>query len=291
LLALAQPAVASGQELEPRAYSPAPAGSTFLVRAYSHSSGELLFDAAAPVTDARAKIETAVLGVSHVFDLAGHQASIAALAPYAWGDASGNVGEDRRSISRSGWGDARLKLSGILIGGPALSSQAFAARKPGPIVGASVLAVLPTGEYDPTRLINIGANRWAIKPEIGVSYPMGRWQADAYAGVWLFADNDNFFGGRRKSQDPLGSFQAHLSYTVRPRLWAAVDTTYYTGGATRLDGVGGSDRQNNVRVGATISLPVARRQSIQIHYSHGAITRIGGKFSTFAIAWQSAWFP
>jgi hypothetical protein len=189
----------------------------------------------------------------------GARPSIAAVAPYAWGDVSGNVGEDRRSVSRSGWGDTRLKLSAILIGGPALSTQAFAARKPGPIVGASVVAVLPTGEYNPTRLINIGANRWALKPEIGVSYPMGRWQADAYAGVWLFGDNDNFFGGRRKTQDPMGSFQAHLSYTVRPRLWAAVDATYYTGGATRLDGVGGSDRQNNVRVGATVSLPVARR--------------------------------
>jgi len=291
LLALAAPPAALSQELEPRAYSPSPVGSTFLVGAYSHSSGELLFDTSVPVTDARAKIETGILGVSHVFDLGGRQASIAAVAPYAWGDVSGNVGEDRRSVSRSGWGDTRLKLSTILIGGPALSTQAFAARKPGPIVGASVVAVLPTGEYNPTRLINIGANRWALKPEIGVSYPMGRWQADAYAGVWLFGDNDNFFGGRRKTQDPMGSFQAHLSYTVRPRLWAAVDATYYTGGATRLDGVGGSDRQNNVRVGATVSLPVARRQSIQINYSHGAVTRIGGKFSTVAIAWQSAWVP
>ena len=70
-----------------------------------------------------------------------------------------------------------------------------------------------------------------------------------------------------------------------------MSATYYAGGTTRLDGVGGSDRKSNARVGATISVPVARRQSIQIHYSRGAVTGIGGKFSTLAIAWQSAWFP
>ncbi|RYZ42631.1 MAG: hypothetical protein EOO71_07185, partial [Myxococcaceae bacterium] len=57
--------------------------------------------------------------------------------------------------------------------------------RPAPIVGVSLLAVAPTGEYQPDKLINLGSNRWAFKPEIGLSYPIGRWQADAYAAVWL----------------------------------------------------------------------------------------------------------
>jgi hypothetical protein len=290
-LAVCAPATAVlGQELEPRSYSAAPVGSSFLVAGYSHSSGELLFDTSSPITDARAKINTAVVGYSHVFDLAGHQAGVAALAPYSWGTASGAVGEDRQEISRSGLGDIRIRLSALLAGGPALAPRAFATRKRTPIVGVSLIVVTPTGQYVPTRLINIGANRWAFKPEVGLSYPMGPWQVDAYAGAWLFAKNDDFRGAER-TQNALGSFQGHVSYTVRPRLWMALDTTYYTGGVTSLDGVADANRQANLRVGATLSLPVGRRQSIQFNYSRGAVTRFGGDFSTFGVAWQSAWFP
>lgn len=291
LTALLGPAAALGQELEPRSYSPAPVGSTFVVAGFSHASGELLFDTSSPITDARAKINTAVAGYSRVFDLAGHQASVAVAAPYAFGTASGNVGEDdRREVSRSGLADVRIRLSGLLIGGPALAPAAFATHKRTPIVGASLIIVAPTGQYVPSRLINIGANRWAFKPELGLSYPIGRWQVDAYAGAWLFCRNDDFRGAER-TQKPLGSFQGHISYTVRPRLWMALDTTYYTGGATSLDGVGDANRQANLRVGATLSLPVGQRRSIQLNYSRGAVTRIGGDFSTFSVAWQSAWFP
>jgi len=261
-----------------------------VVAGYNQSSGELLFDTSSPITDARAKIHTAVAGYSHVFDLAGHQTGIAAVLPYAWGKASGDVGDDRREVTRSGLGDVRVRLSTLLIGGPALSPEAFARRTPAPILGASLIVVAPIGQYVPSRLINIGTNRWAFKPEIGVSYPLGRWQVDGYAGVWLFGKNDNFLGSTR-TQNALGSFQAHVSYTVRPRLWMALDTTYYTGGATSLDGVADANRQANLRVGATLSLPVGRRQSIQLNYSRGAVTRFGGDFSTIAVAWQSAWFP
>lgn len=291
LLAFCTPATAAlSQELEPRSYSPAPVGTTFVVAGYNRSSGELLFDTSSPITDARARINTAVVGYSRVFDLAGRQAGVAVAVPYAWGTASGNVGDDRREVGRSGLGDARIRLSTLLIGGPALSPATFATRTPEPILGASLIVVAPTGQYVGSRLINIGANRWAFKPEVGVSYPLGRWQVDGYAGVWLFAKNDDFLGSRR-TQDVLGSFQAHVSYTVRPRLWMALDTTYYTGGATSLDGVADANRQANLRVGATLSLPVGKRQSIQFNYSRGAVTRFGGDFSTIAVAWQSAWFP
>jgi hypothetical protein len=264
---------------------------TFGVVGYTNASGELLFDTSSPITDASAKINTTVVAISRTFGLAGHQTGVAVAVPYAWGEASGNVGEDRQSITRSGLADLRLRFSTLLIGGPALSPRAFATREPGLIVGASLVVVAPTGQYVDSRLINIGANRWAFKPEIGVSYPIGRWQADAYAGAWLFTDNSDFRGGLQRSQDALGSFQAHLSYTVRPRLWAALDSTYYTGGATRIEGVSAGDRQANLRVGVTLSLPVAQRQSLQFNYSRGAVTRIGGNFSTFGVAFQSAWLP
>ena len=281
---------ARAQELEPRAYSPSPVGANFVVVGYGNSDGEVAFDAGAPISDANATINIATAGYSHVFNLANHQASLTVALPYAWGDASGNVGEARQSIHRSGVGDLRMKFSALLIGGPALSRKAFAARTSAPIVGVSLVAVAPTGEYMPDKLINIGANRWALKPEIGLSYPMGHWQADVYAGVWLYADNDDFLNGKTRKRDPLGTFQAHLSYTVRPGLWVAVNSTYYRGGTTRVDGVRDRNRQENARLGLMVSAPVTRTQSVVLGYSKGALTRFGGDFTTFTMSWRALWF-
>ena len=281
---------AFGQDLEPRSYSSSPVGANFLVAGYGHSSGDVVFDAAAPISGATADLNLATVAYSKVFDLGGHQSSLLVAVPYMWGEASGNIGESARSITRSGFGDMRLKFSTMLIGGPALTRSEFAVRKPRPIVGLSLLAIAPTGEYMPDKLINIGANRWAFKPEIGVSYPMGRWQADAYAGVWFYGDNDDFFGGFRQTREPMGTFQAHLSYTFRPRLWAALDATYYAGGATSISGQVEANRQENARIGLTVSVPVAQRQSLLFSYGQGALTRFGGDFTSFSVSWRTLWF-
>ena len=37
------------------------------------------------------------------------------------------------------------------------------------LVGISLKVVAPIGQYDPTKLINYGVNRWAFKPELGLS--------------------------------------------------------------------------------------------------------------------------
>lgn len=289
VVVLSLPDPTTAQELEPRSYSPSPIGANFVVAGYGRSSGEVLFDASGPISDAHANINVATVGYSRVIDLGGHQSSLTLAVPYLWGDAEGNVGEVSRSISRSGWGDMRLKVSTLLLGGPALSPKEFASRRPAPIVGVSLLAVAPTGEYQPDKLINLGSNRWAFKPEIGLSYPIGRWQADAYAAVWLYADNDNFLG-RSRSQEPMGTFQAHLSYTFRPGLWAGVNATYYTGGATVIGGVREANKHENARIGLTLALPVSQRQSVQLSYGQGALTRFGGDFTSFAITWRTLWF-
>ena len=51
------------------------------------------------------------------------------------------------------------------------------------LLGVSLKVVAPTGQYDPTKLINLGANRWAFKPELGLSRRWGHWVLDAYGGV------------------------------------------------------------------------------------------------------------
>src|SRR5262245_56080661 len=99
LLAVA-PAI-HAQDLEPRAYSVSPIGTNFVVLGYGHSSGSIVFDASAPISDVDAQISLGLLGAGRTFDLFGRQALVTALLPYSWGDVSGTVGEQRREVSRS----------------------------------------------------------------------------------------------------------------------------------------------------------------------------------------------
>lgn len=289
--ASALPAIGVSQELDPRAYSTSPIGTTFAMLGYSHTSGGVVFDSNSAISDVVAKVDGATFSTGRVFDLAGRQLGLSFGVPYAWGDVSGNVGEERRSITRSGLGDPRLRLGILLYGGKALDRETFQKTQRNPILGVSLVVVAPLGQYMPDKLINIGTNRWAFKPEVGFTYPMGRWQFDTYAGVWLFADNPDYYGGHRRSQDPVVSFQGHVSYTLRPGLWAAVDATHYSGGTTQLDGVDSSGRQSNLRVGLTVSLPVPQVRGLQVKltYSDGAVTRLGSDFSSAGVAFQYAW--
>ena len=99
----------------------------------------------------------------------------------------------------------------------------------------------------------------------------------------------SYTADERREQEPVVALQAHVSYTLRPRLWVAMNSTWYSGGQTTVDGIAKADLQRNSRLGATVSLPIGARQSVKVAYSTGATTRIGGDFETLAVGWQIAW--
>jgi hypothetical protein len=267
--------LASTQELEPRAYSPSPTGA--------------LFDPSIPVTDVVARINAGAALYGRTFGLFGRAANVGFAIPYVIGTLEGNLASEFTSVRRSGLADSRVRLAVNLVGGPALKRPEFAKRPPHTTLGASVVVIAPTGQYDPSKLVNLSTNRWAFKPELGLSYPKGRWTFDLYAGAWLFADNPDFYGGSVRSQDHMTVLQGHVSYTIRPRLWLAADATFYAGGRTAVDSVKKDDRQENSRAGLTLSIPMGRH-SLKLSWSDGTTTRIGGDFKTLAAAWQYLWF-
>jgi hypothetical protein len=282
---------ASAQEMEPRAFSPSPVGVTFVVATYGRSTGGILTDPSLPVDDVDAELHAFVIAVGHTFGFFGRSANIGIAQPRVSGRFTGTLnGADARA-SRSGFGDTKVKFTTNLIGAPALDFAEFARRKPETTLGVSLTVSAPTGDYHGDKLINVGTNRWALKPEIGLSHPAGKWFLEAIAGAWFFEDNDEFFGGRHREQEPLASIQAHVSYTFRPRLWLAFNTTYYDGGRSTVDGDLKDDRQSNSRYGLTLSVPLARSQSLKLHWNDGASTRIGSDFSSWGIAWQYTHLP
>ena len=283
---------AVAQDLEPRAYSASPVGVSFAIVGFARSSGDVTFDPSIPLTDVNATLYGPVVGLGQSFGILGRQALFTAVLPYAWGDVTGAVGEQRGSVHRSGTADIKSKISLNLRGNPAQTPQEFLRRPHRSfIIGTSLTVTSPSGQYGNTKLINLGTNRWSFKPEIGLSWPVKKFDFDLYTGVWLYTANASFYPGTAdRTQSPLTAIQGHVSYTVRRSLWVAFDGTWYAGGATRANGGSPTERQENTRIGATLSIPLARQQSFKIAYSSGVSGTIGSKFNTISVGWQYAWF-
>lgn len=282
----------SAQDLDPRAYARIPVDGTVLIAGFNYSYGSVVLDPTLPIKDLEAKVESPILGIARTFSLFGLTSQAFLVLPYSWAQASGKVLGEDSSITRSGFGDTRFRVSVLFLGAPAATMEEFAKSSPQTVLGVSLIVVAPTGQFFNNKLINLGTNRWSFKPEIGLSYMVSKqWFIDLYAGVWFFTTNNSFYPGTSvRSQDPLLTFQTHFSYNINPLMWAAIDFTYYTGGQSSINDIYKDDRQNNLRVGATLNLPVSRQSSIKLAYSTGAVIRIGGNFSTISVAWQTVFF-
>jgi hypothetical protein len=280
---------AIAQQLEPRAYSNLPVGLNFLLAGYAYSQGDVVLDPSLPVANASAKVNSLVLGYLRSLDFRGNSGSIALVLPYAGVSASGDLEGQTSSVTRSGLADPLLRLAVNLYGAPALSAEQFRAYRQDTIAGASLAVTAPAGQYDGTKLVNVGTNRWSFKPEVGASQALGPWILEGSFGVTYFTDNDDFFGGHRRKQSPLYAAQAHLIYSFNPGLWAALDATYYAGGRTSVDGALNNDLQQNWRWGGTLSKSVDPRNSVKLYFSSGATARTGTNFQTVGIGWQHLW--
>jgi hypothetical protein len=163
------------------------------------------------------------------------------------------------------------------------------ARNPHTIIGASLQVQAPTGEYESDKLINIGTNRWSVKPAIGAIWPLRpKWLLEAELGVWIYGDNDDFLGETRE-QDPIAAVEVHLIHILTPAVWVALDANYYSGGRTTVGGVEGSDVQRNSRFGATLLMPIKGRHAVRGSYSTGVVTESGGDFDMFSLAYMYVW--
>jgi hypothetical protein len=289
ILVLGAATASFGQELEPGAYSVSPVGVNILVLTYNFSGGDVTFDPALPLEDAEATIQASVLAYVRSVDFFGRSGNIAIAVPFVLGHVEGRYIGEFTEVDRSGFRDPVVRFAVNLHGAPAMDLKRFASYRQKTNLGLSFVAALPLGEYDPTKLINLGSNRFSFKPEIGLSRALGKWTFELYGGVWLFTDNDDFYGGKTREQDPIGSVQVHALYTFKPRTWLAANANFYSGGRTTVDGRGNLDLQKNSRAGVTFSMPFGARQSLKLAFSRGAYTTVGADFTSIVAAYQYLW--
>jgi len=278
--------LAISQDLEPRSFTNVPIGQTFAVLGYLRSEGELSPTPGALITDAELTIEAAVIGVAHTFALAGSSAKIDFGATRICTEGSATFQGEFIEGRRCGYGDAKMRISWNFYGAPALELKEYSQWEPGLVVGTSLQLSIPSGTYDSDRLLNAGANRWMVRPGIGLSYKTGRWLYDLIASVRFYEDNDKFFNGIHVEQDPLYSMQGHLLYTFGRGSWISLNVNFYRGGETSKDGIKSDDLQENSRFGVTYSTPLTAHLNLKLYANTGVVTRIGSDFETAGIALQ-----
>jgi len=279
-----------GQDLAPRAYVITPTGANAITVAYSWNDGAVFVDPLIQIQNLKVQFQTESISYYSSYNLWGRSSNITLILPYALGNAQGTLAGSRNQIYRSGMADSRIRFAVNLKGGPARSADDFTSWHEKGLIGVSATALIPTGQYDPQKLINIGTNRWGLKPEIGISRRWQRWVVDWYAGGWFFTQNSSYYpGSSLRSQRPIGAGEAHFTYYAKPRLWASLDANYWIGGRSTINGQLKADEQRNSRVGLTVAIPISRNQSIKLSYATGAYVTIGGNYRTLSAAWQYAW--
>jgi hypothetical protein len=277
------------QDIEPRAYSNAPIGVNFVMIGYAFTSGGLSFDTALPVTNISLNTNSAILTYTRVVDFWGKSGKIDVLVPYTFLTGSANFEGAPLQRVVNGFGDPYFRASINLYGAPALTVKEFESYQQNWIIGASVRLSAPVGQYDDTRIVNIGTHRWSVKPEVGVSKAISSWTLEIEAGATMYSANSDFFNGRTRLQDPLYSSQGHAIYDFKRNLWASADVTYFAGGRSTLDDFRVNNLQRNWRAGATLALPIDTHNSIKLYASRGVAARTGNNFNLIGIAWQYRW--
>jgi hypothetical protein len=289
-LLLLAPVLAAAQTMDPRAYANLPVGLNFLLAGYTYVEGEVGFDASSPLQDGRTRVHALPVGYVRSLDVLGNAGNIALVVPFVDLTATASLNgttEARREVS--GLGDPALRMAVNFYGAPALRPAQYAAWRQDLIVGASLMVTAPLGQYDKDRLVNIGTNRWSVKPELGASQALGAWTFELAGGVTWFSENDEFFNGNTREQDPLYSLQAHVTRQLGARAWGAFSLTYFDGGRTSINGVEQGEKLGGTRLGLTFSLPVDRQNAVRLSAHGGLSARTGSDFKGVAALWQHAW--
>ena len=296
-LFLGPPPALQAQDLSPRAYTVTPLHSNAVILTNIFNDGTLRFEGTVPITGATGRLNVPNLTLYRALSVFGRSANVTATLPYGVGTFKGTVLGAEQSAYRSGLLDSVFRFSVNFKGAPAMNLEEMRQWRQKTLFGASLKVVAPTGQYDPTKLINLGGNRWAFKPELGYSWRFGKFVVDAYAAAWLFTRNQEFFsnnafvaGTHSQTQAPIAAFEAHVSYDLRPRFWVSFDANFWNGGRTSLDGVENpATLQQASRVGLSASIPVTRRQAVKLALADGAYVRFGGDYRIVSLAWQYSW--
>ena len=258
------------QDIEPRRWTPLPVGMNILGAGIVHTYGDIAFDPVLELDDVTVDVETVIVSFLHAFNLAGQSARFDVRLPYQDARWEGLLSGERASTERHGLADPRLRLSVNFVGAPALKGKEFqayrAAHPVNTVVGAALAVSLPLGKYEKDKLINLGENRFVFRPQLGLVHTRGHWSYELTGSVFLYTENDEFFGDNNREQDPLYALQTHLIYSSPQRWWVSLGAAHDWGGESSINGVKKDDQRRDVLFGISGGLAIGSRSSVKLSY-------------------------
>lgn len=284
----------AGQDLEPRRWSHLPANVTFAGAGYAFTAADVRLDPVLQLEDVTLDLHTVATKFIRTFALGVHSARVEITAPYQHAQWDGILQGAPASATRDGFADPTARFAISLAGAPPLNGAAFAdyrADHPeNTIVGLGLSVQAPLGEYDHDKLLNLGENRYTLRPELGIEHTHANWLTELTGSVAFFTDNDDFWNGNRREQDPLYILQGHLAYTFRPGLWASAGMGYGSGGESTLNGTPKDDRKGTLAAGCSVGAPLSRTVGIKLGYLNSRTQEDTGVDSdTIMIAVSALW--
>ena len=291
LIALSVAAPAPAQDIEPRRWTPLPVGLNVISAGLSYDQGNIAFDPALQIEDATIEVKSAVVSYLHAFDLFGKSARVDVVLPYLDARWEGMLNGLAASTERSGFGDPRVRLSVNFLGAPALSGKEYqawrASQRVSTVAGVALAVRLPLGEYKRERLLNLGANRFMFRPQIGVVHTRGHWSYELTGSVFLFTDNDEFAATSKREQDPVFALQSHVVYASPKGWWWSAGAAYDWGGKSTIDDVDKDDRRAEVLFGLSAGFSIDRHHSIKIAYvGRRSREEVGSDRDSLAVGWS-----
>jgi hypothetical protein len=286
--------IASAQELEPRRWSHLPINVNFAGAGYAFTVADIYFDPLLQLQDVELDLHTVAAKYIRTAELFGRAVRADFTVPYQQAEWNGLVQGVSTNTSRSGFADPVVRLSLNLVGGPPLDGMEFAkyraAHPVETIVGVGLAVQLPLGEYYEDKLLNLGENRFTIRPELGVLHTHRKWSFEVTGTVGFFTDNDEFWNGNEREQDPLYGLQGHVVYTFRPGLWLGASTGYRYGGRSQINGVAKDDRKSELAWALSVGYPINKSMGLKLLYLNTQTLEDTGLDSdSIAVAFSVLW--
>ena len=281
---LLSPGWLCAQDLEPRRWTPLPPGLNVVGAGIAASEGDIFFDPALQIEDAEVDADTIAISYVRSFRIGNKMARIDFVQPWQHANYKGLLEGEPAATTRVGLMDPTVRLSIILAG-----DQPDPTAKSNTVVGAAIAVIAPLGEYSERFLINLGQNRWVFRPQIGFVHTRGQWSYELTGSAFFFTDNDEFYNGATREQDPLFALQGHVIYALKKRgHWAALSVGYGGNGQSIIDGNRVDDDQRLSLAAISYGLPLGTRQALKFAVVRSRTnTDKGSDVDTLAISWST----
>jgi hypothetical protein len=279
------------QDLEPRRWTPLPLGTRIVTVAYGYTEADISFDPVTKITDTELENHTLIVAHVNSFKMGDKLARFDAFIPWQNSEWDGSLNGESKSREQSGLADPVIRLSLNLAGAPAAKPaemKGFLKSNPvNTVVGTAISVSLPFGSYREDKLLNLGQNRFIVRPQIGMVHTRGPWSYEVTGSVLIFTDNDDFFDDTKREQDPLYAIQTHMIYMLKPGTWTSLSAGYAKGGTSTVDGDRKEDRIGNFLSALSLGFKVAKNQSFKVAYLRGRTRKeSGADFDSLVVGWS-----